>query len=247
MRARSRTASRRPSACARTSTSPGRSRPRPCTFTRTSARRRSRRAAPRSSTGASLSLSLSLSDVPLAERSLTPSARAQHRGVQRREDRHPVLQGRRPPEPDRHHHAVRGSALVHRVVHAAQRRAQEGPVQGDRGRLGRRVPGPREGLHHHELRSQQRAPGYRLPQRPAPPQRRPHARQVRPRHPGQPESPLQGASPLLARRCSSSLGPHADSTPSSLPCSTPCGTTSSRTTRRRSASSRARSTTSSRR
>ncbi|PRQ73695.1 RNA helicase (UPF2 interacting domain)-domain containing protein [Rhodotorula toruloides] len=52
-------------------------------------------------------------------------------GVERRKDRHPLLQGRRHAEPDRYHHAVRGSALVPRLVHADERLAQEGAVQGD--------------------------------------------------------------------------------------------------------------------
>jgi len=51
-------------------------------------------------------------------------------------------------------------------------------VPGHRGGERGRLPGPREGHHHHLLRALQRAPGHRLPLRPQASQRRPHQGQV---------------------------------------------------------------------
>lgn len=163
---------------------------------------------------------------------------------ERRKDRHAVLQGWRHAESDRYHHAVRGSALVHRLVHAGERFLEEGTVQGDRGRLGRRFPGAREGLHHHELRAKQRAPGHRVLERPAASQRRLDSCQVWSRHPRQPQSSQQGE---LFGALHHLYSPEERDLSLYVLCdSTRCGTTSSRTTRRRRRSSRVRSTTCSR-
>lgn len=72
----------------------------------------------------------------------------QNGSVECGKDRHSILQVRSSPLANRRHHSVRRTAIVYRQLHAVERNAQEGVVQGSRGRFGRCVSRSRKRLHH---------------------------------------------------------------------------------------------------